>query len=129
MSALLGFVNINAPNMGSTIFGVEIEIMHLIGLDHVSSFLRACSSEAAQAVLALVSELKHRNWRSAEEMARDFREAEFDVPLVTYWLHGRSVVMRCWVDFKTGSVLVENCEAAASRDSARRYPRIRGTAR
>ncbi len=91
--------------------------MHLVGLDHVSRFLLKANAEAADAVLALVSELRHRNWKKAEEMARAFREADFDLPMVTYWLLGHSVAVRCWIDFATRTVLIDDCASAANMGS------------
>lgn len=91
--------------------------MHLVGLDQIDAFLEDQDDcQSSDILRAFTFELAHRDWPHVAAMARDYPTVSFRaLPQVAFILSPCSVIVGCYIDFRTGTVLIECCKPGACR--------------
>jgi mRNA-degrading endonuclease HigB of HigAB toxin-antitoxin module len=89
--------------------------MRFVGQTEIFAFL-ATSPGHGDTVRAWAGEIKHRNWKSAAELAADFQSVDIsDVPVVIFYLSPpASLRISTLIDFRLGIVLVTGVQPPAA---------------
>ncbi len=85
--------------------------MQVLGLDEIVCFLAGCTDQQTrETLMAMVFELKHRDWPDAEALINDYPQAELcELPKVRFRLANNSVLIEGVIHFESGVLLLLKC--------------------
>jgi mRNA-degrading endonuclease HigB of HigAB toxin-antitoxin module len=94
-------VKLNAPKMGSWRFD-----MRFVGQTEVVTFLRDHPAESER-LRAWVAEMRHRNWRSPQELTSAFRDVDTSrSPLTVFRFDRPPIHIETLIDFRTNVLML-----------------------